>query len=143
MPAVSAPTIRLTHVGALKMIDAAVAKAEEIGFPVDIVVVDAGGNVLACVRMDGAFILSMKTATAKAMTAASHRRPSSEIDPAYASALSQASDGIITSMPGGLPIVIDGVCVGGIGVGSAPDAEDIAIARAGLAAVGAQERMPT
>jgi uncharacterized protein GlcG (DUF336 family) len=46
-------------------------------------------------------------------------------------------------MAGGLPIVVDGVCVGGIGVGSAPDAEDVAIARAGLAAIGADDRMPS
>ncbi len=138
----TAPSLRLTHRGALAVLAAAVAKAEEIDEPVDIVVVDEGGNVLACVRMDGAKLLSMHTATTKAVSAASHRRPTTEIDAAMAPSLAWASGGRLTNMAGGLPIVIDGVCVGGIGVGSSPDAEDIAIARAGLAAVGAQERMP-
>jgi glc operon protein GlcG len=142
MLAATRPTIELTHVGALRMIEAAVAKASAIGFPVDIVVVDAGGQVVASLRMSGAFVLSMETATAKARTAASHRRPTTEIDAENAAALSRASGGVITHMAGGLPIVVDGVCVGGIGIGSAPDAEDIAIAQAALAAIGAQGRMP-
>jgi uncharacterized protein GlcG (DUF336 family) len=136
------PTLRLTHRGALAAIQAAVAKADELNEPVDIVVVDEGGNVVACVRMDGAKLLSMKTATAKAVSAASHRRPTTAIDANYAAGLAAASQGWITNMAGGLPIVIGGVCVGGIGVGSSPDAEDVAIARAGLAAIGAEEQMP-
>lgn len=140
MSAFTSPSIRLTHAGAQAMIAASVAKALEIGYPVDIVIVDEGGNVVACLRMDGAFPLSMKTATAKAMTAASHRRPTTQIDAEMAPSLSRASGGVITQMAGGLPIFIEGHCIGGIGIGSAPDEEDIAIARAGLAAIGAQER---
>lgn len=136
------PTLRLTHHAALTAIQAAIAKAQSIGHPVDIVVVDEGGNVVASVRMDGAKLLSMRTATAKAMSAASHRRPTTEIDAEIAPSLAVASGGLLTNMAGGLPIVIDGICVGGIGIGSAPDAEDVAIARAGLAAIGAAERMP-
>jgi uncharacterized protein GlcG (DUF336 family) len=135
-------SIKLTHEGALTILHAAVKKAEKLREPVDIVIVDEGCNVIACIRMDGAKLLSMATATTKAATAASHRRPTTAIDEAMAPSLASASGGRITNMAGGLPIVIDGVCVGGIGVGSSPDAEDIAIARAGLAAVGAAERMP-
>lgn len=142
MSAVTLPSIKLSHAGAWKMMEAAMAKATEIGFPVNIVVVDDGGNLLGCVRMDGAFTLSMKTAMSKAKTAASHRRPTTEINAVVASALSRASGGVITDMAGGLPIFIEGVCVGAIGIGSAPDAEDIMIARAALAAIGAQERGP-
>jgi uncharacterized protein GlcG (DUF336 family) len=138
----SVPSRRLTHHGALTAVAAAVAEATRIGHPVDIVVVDEGANVVACVRMDGAKLLSMTTATTKAASAASHRRPTTEIDADMAPRLAWASGGRLTNMAGGLPIVIDGVCVGGIGVGSAPDAEDVAIARAGLAAIGAAERMP-
>lgn len=137
------PTRKLTHHGALTAINAAIAKALELGEPVDIVVVDDGGNVVASVRMDGAKLLSMLTATAKAVSAASHRRPTTEIDPDIAPGLAAASGGRLTNMAGGLPIVIGGICVGGIGIGSAPDAEDVAIARAGLAAIGAEERMPS
>jgi uncharacterized protein GlcG (DUF336 family) len=136
-------TPRLTHHGALTALQAAIAKALEIAQPVNIVVVDEGGNIVASVRMDGAKFLSMKTATAKAVSAASHRRPTTAIDADIAPSLASASGGWITNMAGGLPIVVDGVCVGGIGVGSAPDAEDVAIARAGLAAIGADDRMPS
>ena len=136
------PTLKLTHHAALTAIHAAVDKALEIGWNVDIVVVDEGGNVVACVRMDGANLLSMFTATTKAQSAASHRRPTTEIDAAMAPSLASASGGRLTNMAGGLPIVVNGICVGGIGIGSAPDEEDVAIARAGLAAIGAEERMP-
>jgi len=124
------------------MLQAAERKAAEIGWHVDIVVVDEGGNVLASLRMDDAKLLSLHTATTKAVSAASHRRPTTEIDAVMAPSLASASGGRLTNMAGGLPIVIEGVCVGGIGIGSAPDEEDVAIARAGLAAVGAAERMP-
>lgn len=135
-------TLKLTHHAVLTVIQAAAAKATEIDFPVDIVVVDAGANVMGSLRMDGAMLFSMITATAKAASAASHRRPTTEIDAAMAPSLASASGGKLTNMAGGLPIVIDGVCVGAIGIGSAPDEEDVLIARAGLAAIGAQERMP-
>ena len=136
------PTLKLTHHAALTAIHAAVDKALEIGWNVDIVVVDEGGNVVACVRMDGANLLSMFTATTKAQSAASHRRPTTEIDAEMAPSLASASGGRLTNMAGGLPIIVNGICVGGIGIGSAPDEEDVAIARAGLAAIGAEERMP-
>lgn len=140
--AVTRPSLKLTHAAALTALQAAVAKAEAIGWHVDIVIVDEGGNLLAALRMDDAKFLSMQTATNKAMSAASHRRPTTEIDAELATSLALASGGRLTNMAGGLPIVIDGICIGGIGIGSAPDDEDIAIARAGLAAIGAAERMP-
>jgi len=135
-------TLKLTHEAALTMLQAAVAKALELDWHVDIVIVDAGGNTIAALRMDDAKLLSMFTATTKAVSAASHRRPSSQIDAQMAPSLAAASGGRLTNMAGGLPIVIDGVCVGGIGVGSAPDEEDVAIAMAGLTAIGASASMP-
>lgn len=136
------PTLKLTHSAVLAMLAAAAAKAEEIGWHVNIVVVDAGGNVLGSLRMDDAKFLSMHTATTKAASAASHRRPTTAIDPVLAQDLALASGGRLTNLAGGLPIVIDDICVGGIGVGSAPDAEDVAIGMAGLAAIGAVAQMP-
>ena len=133
------------HIGAAEahiLIEAAAAKAEAIGVPQNIAVVDGAGHLVAFRRMDGAKFLSMTTATHKAQSAASHRRPTTEIDAELAVSLALASNGRLTNMAGGLPIVIDGVCVGGIGIGSAPDDEDVDIARAGLAAIGAAERMP-
>lgn len=139
---VTRPALKLTHEGALKMLAAAVAKASAMGVPQNVNIVDEGGNLLAFVRMDGAKLLSRETSLSKAITAASHRQPSSRLNPADEIKLSLAAGQRLTNLEGGLPIIIDGVCVGGIGIGSAPDDEDVAIARAGLAALGAAERMP-
>jgi glc operon protein GlcG len=136
------PTLKLTHAAVLAILTAAAAKAEEIDWHVDIVVVDASGNLLGSLRMDDAKFLSMHTATTKAISAASHRRPTAAIDAAMAQSLALASGGRLTNMAGGLPIVVDGICVGGIGIGSAPDDEDVAIGMAGLAAIGASAQMP-
>ncbi|GLK81485.1 GlcG/HbpS family heme-binding protein [Methylopila turkensis] len=132
----SAP--KLTHAGALAMIGAAVAHAEAIGAPVIVVIVDESGVDLAMARMDGAKFLSIETARSKAQTSASHRRPTPKIPADIATGLAFASHGRITQMAGGLPIMIEGQCVGGIGIGSASDEDDIAIATAALAAIGAE-----
>ena len=129
----SAP--KLTHRGAQRMIEAAATEAEAIGASVNIVIVDEGGVDLAMLRMDGAKFLSIDTARAKARTAASHRVPTPQIDADIASELAFASKGAITRMAGGLPIVTDGICIGGIGVGSAADAVDIQIASAAIASL--------
>jgi len=64
-------TICLTHDGALKAVAAGVARAVTIGVPQCLMVVDASGETLASLRMDGARFLSLRTAQAKARTAAS------------------------------------------------------------------------
>ena len=58
------------------ILSAAVAKANEIGVPMGISVVDAGGNLLGFIKMDGAFIHTNHTSFSKAYTAASIRKPS-------------------------------------------------------------------
>ncbi len=71
MSAYIVETIKLTHDGALAMIHAGIAKAAAMGVPQCIIVVDTSGEVLASVRMYGAKFLSLRTAHAKARTAAS------------------------------------------------------------------------
>ncbi|MBS7538922.1 GlcG/HbpS family heme-binding protein [Ancylobacter lacus] len=136
------PTLKLTHAGALKMLAAAVAKASEMGVPQNINIVDEGGNLLAFVRMDGAKLLSRETSLSKAITAASHRQPTSRLKPADEIKLSLAGGQRLTNLEGGLPIIVDGVCLGGIGVGSGTGEQDVAVARAGLAAIGADDQIP-
>ncbi len=80
--ATTKPSLRLTHEGALKALAGAVAKAEELGVAQNITIVDDGGNLLAFVRMDGAKLLSRETSMSKAITAASHRQPTSRLNPA-------------------------------------------------------------
>jgi len=121
----------------MAMLEAAVRRAEEMGVPQCIVVVDASGETLGEIRMTGSKFLSRKTALAKARTAASTGNLSHRVPEAVASLLSAASRGEITSLKGGYPVRIDGILVGGIGVGSGHGDQDIEVARVALAAVGA------
>nr|WP_319383010.1 heme-binding protein [uncultured Roseibium sp.] len=127
----------LTHQGALAVLLAAVEKAEAMGQPQCIVIVDANGEVLAEIRMTGAKFLSRKSALAKALTAASIGNETLSIPEAVRTAIGLATEGRVTGLPGGLPIRLDGVLLGGIGVGSGSGEQDIEVARAGLAAIGA------
>src|SRR5262245_57429593 len=79
---ITRPSVKLTHHGALLALQAAIAKAESLGVPQNITIVDDGGNLLAFVRMDGAKLLSGETSRSKAVSAASHRQPTSRLDPA-------------------------------------------------------------
>lgn len=130
-----APSATLTHTAVLSMLQAAVAKAEEMGQPQCIVIVDASGVTLGKIRMTGAKFLSLKSATAKARTAASIRAPSDAIPEAVGLSIAAATEGDVTRLGGGLPILSDGLCLGGIGVGSGSAEQDIEVAKSALAAV--------
>lgn len=136
------PVLKLTHAGALKALASAVEKAESLGVPQNITIVDEGGNLLAFVRMDGAKLLSRETSMSKAITAASHRQPTSRLDPNNEIKLAIAGGGRLTNLEGGLPIIIDGHCVGAVGVGSGTGAQDVEVARAALAGIGAEDQKP-
>jgi uncharacterized protein GlcG (DUF336 family) len=140
--AMTKPSLKLTHEGALKALAGAVAKAEELGVAQNITIVDDGGNLLAFVRMDGAKLLSRETSMSKAITAASHRQPTSRLNPADEIKLAIAGGGRLTNLEGGLPIVIAGQCVGAVGVGSGTGAQDVEVARAALAAIDAEDQKP-
>ena len=127
----------LTHAGVLAMLSAAVAKAEEMGQPQCIVIVDASGETLGEIRMTGAKFLSRKSARAKARTAASIGAPSANVPEAVRPAIAAATEGDVTGLGGGLPIQVGGYLLGGIGVGSGTPDQDITVAKAALAAIGA------
>lgn len=131
-------TEKLTHAGAMAMLAAAIAKAEEIGQPQCVAIVDASGELVAEVRMTGAKFLSRKSAFAKAQTAASNRAPSAQVPPDFRPLIGMATGGAVTGLPGGLPIRRNGETIGGVGVGSGSGEQDIAVANAALAAVGAE-----
>ena len=136
--AITKPFLKLTHEGALRALDAALKKAESLGVPQNITIVDDGGNLLAFVRMDGAKTMSIRTSQKKAISAASHRQPSGQLKAELEIKMALATDGGLTNLEGGFPIMIEGHCVGAIGVGSGTGAQDCEVARAGLAALGAQ-----
>lgn len=132
-------TLTLSHRGALNALGAAVAKAEEIGVPQNIVIVDASGVPIASIRMDGAKFLSIDTATGKARFAASHNAPSGNLPFEAGVTFGIVTKGTATNLPGGLPIRFGGKIAGGIGVGSGTGEQDLVVARAALQAVGADE----
>ena len=132
-------TVSLTHEGALKALSAAVEAAAGMGVPQCIFVVDVSGETLASLRMDGAKYLSMHTARAKARTAASGNAATGGMPFEFGTAAGIASQGGVTPLPGGLPIRFGGKLAGAIGVGSGTGEQDIAVGRAALNALGADE----
>ena len=132
------PTMKLSYAAAAKMLAAAVAHAEAMKVPQCIAIMDAGGHLLAYARTDGAAALAGGPALRKAQVSAERRHPSGALPKEYELGVGLATDGHYTNLPGGLPIVIDGHHVGGIGVSSGSGDEDLEVARAGLAAVGAK-----
>lgn len=127
-----------------QVLNAAVAKAREIRAPMGIAVVDAGGNLVGFIKMDGAFAHTNHTAYSKAYTAASVRQPTHQtnIPPDIALSISLATEGKFTTLPGGYPIVRDGLVLGGVGAAGGNAQEDMAVAQAG-AAVTAREQSPS
>ena len=132
------PSRKLTHDGIRALIDAAVAKADAMGVPMGIAVANDGARIVGYLLMDGARVLAQDSASAKAMTAASHRMPTHAIDYNIGMGLSVSTQGKVLPLRGGVPIIIDGYCVGGIGCGSGTGEQDLIVAKAALAAVGAE-----
>lgn len=134
-PAADAP--RLTTELIQRVLSAAAARASAIQVPMGIAVVDAGGNLVGFLKMEGAFIHTNHTAFAKAYTSASVRRATHEtgIPTDILTDLALATDGRITRLPGGFPLVLDGQVIGGIGVGGGNAQEDMDVAKAAAAAL--------
>lgn len=122
------------------VVTAAVAKAEEIGTKMNIAVVDAGANLKAFARMDGAWIGSIDIAQKKARTARYFDMPTGEIgklsQPGGPLFNIEVSNGGLITFPGGLPLLDkDGEIVGGIGVSGSMVENDHAVAEAGAKVV--------
>ena len=124
--------LRLTCEGATRVVAAGMEKAAQMGKPQCIAVVDDGGNLLAFSRMDGAKILSIESAIRKATTAASSRGPTGGIQGELEFRLAHATSGRLVNLKGGLPIIVEGITIGGIGVGSQTGEEDLEVAKSAL-----------
>ena len=132
-------SLKLTSNGAMKILQAAMEKAGAMGVPQCITIVDSGGHMLAFCRMDGAYVLSNDSSMKKAQTAAIYGQLTGQMDDNVAIKLALATDGKRINLPGGVPIIVDGHVIGGIGVGSGTGAQDLEVAKAGIAALdGAQ-----
>ena len=120
-----------------KISAAAEAEAKKNNWNVCIAILDDGGHVLHLIRMDGATPANARIATEKARTAAETRRSTAmweeRIKGGRTSMLGMPG---ITPVQGGLPIVIDGVCIGAVGVSGVQSHEDEQIAKAGIDTLG-------
>lgn len=125
---------------ALAAVTAAVESGRSLKCNVVAAVVDCGGNLLACLRADGAFLHSIAIAQDKAYTAAGFGIATSAL---YEAVKEPAAlrDGImhrdrLVVFGGGFPIRADGQIIGGIGVSGGSEEQDSLCAQAGLAAIG-------
>ena len=120
-----------------RMAAAAEAHARQNGWAVTIAVVDDGGHLLWLQRHDGAPPISAQLAPAKARTAALGRRDSriyeEMINGPRAAFLS--APGLEAMLEGGVVVMVEGHCVGAVGVSGVKSSEDAQIARAGIAAL--------
>jgi glc operon protein GlcG len=136
---------RLTHEGAKRMVATAIGAAREAGIAIAVAITDAGGHLIVLERMDGGRFHTVHSATTKAVCAASNKRPTSPhgaqaqpLDVAHALGLALAAGPERwTAMEGGFPIMVDGECIGGIGVSGGDWETDERIARAAVEAIGA------
>ncbi|MDX2270867.1 MAG: heme-binding protein [Cyanobacteriota bacterium] len=128
-------TRELSCQGALIVLQGAMTKATQIGIPQCIAVVDRAGHLLAYARMDGAKLLSQLSSTQKAVTAASSRVASGGIPAELELKLGLVTEGQLTNLKGGMPIVWAGEVIGAIGVGSGTGEQDVEVAQAGIQAL--------
>ena|SRR5215813_8014840 len=126
----------LTLSDARRMLDAARAEAEQRKWNVTIAVVDDGGFLLGLERLDGAPNLSPEIATRKAWTAAMTRIPTKAAEDMVKDRPALVGFPGQLRVQGGLPIVVEGECVGAVGVSGVASHEDEQVARAGIGALG-------
>jgi uncharacterized protein GlcG (DUF336 family) len=129
-------TLKQSHAA----VEAALKKAEEIGTKMDIAIVDAGANLKAFIRMDGAWIGSIDIAIKKARTARFFDMPTGEIgklsQPGGSLFNIEHSNGGLITFPGGVPLKnTEGEVIGAIGVSGSTVENDHSVAEAGASVI--------
>lgn len=129
----------ITLKDARRVIAAAEKEALKQGQPMNIAVADAGGNLVAHVRMDGAWLGSVDISIKKAWTARAFDIATGDLaGPAYPGeqfyGIHASNDGKVMIFAGGIPIREDDEVIGAIGVSGGSGAQDQAVAEAGVAA---------
>ena len=136
---------RLTNDGAKKMVATAIQHARDAGIAISVAVADGGGHLIVLERMDGGKFHTVHSSTAKAACCASSKRVTTskgavgqELDVAHALGLALAAGPERwTAMEGGAPILVNGECIGGIGVSGGDWETDARIAKAAVESIGA------
>jgi len=143
-PLVTKNRVQFNLAGAELILAAAKKKAASMGLKLNLAVVDDGGHLLAFARMDGARPASGYTAMTKAVTAATFRQETGPLPPRGEPDIllnlslqnaALASGGKVTTLKGGVPVVVDGQVIGGVGVGGGTGEQDAEVAKAGIAAL--------
>lgn len=130
----------MTSESAMKVLTAALDKANALDSPSSIAVLDSGRELIAFARLDDAPLASVEISQNKAYTAVSMKMATADLGPVvqpgapfYGLQTAQARP--FVTFGGGLPIVADGVVIGSIGVAGGSSDQDIAIATAGAEAL--------
>ncbi len=115
-------------------------RASEIGQPQNIAVVDAGGNLVSLIRMDGAWIGSVDIAINKAFTARAFDLPTADLAEnaqpgGQFYGIQQSNEGRVMIFAGGVPLKHDGQVVGAVGVSGGDGDQDTTVAEAAAAAL--------
>ena len=136
----------LTIDGAKKAIASAVAYAKKNNAPGGVIaVVDEGGNLMALERLDGTFAAGANISIGKARTAVLFKRPTKAFEDIIKNgrtAMVALPDAYFTPLQGGIPILVDGQIVGGVGVSGAMSAQqDEELAIAGAGAISGEAKM--
>lgn len=118
-----------------KISAAAIEEAVRNQWIVAVAVLDDGGHLLYFERMDGATPANARIAVAKGRTSAESRRPTLAWQERVQSRPEMLGLPGITPVRGGLPILVEGICIGAVGVSGAQSHEDEQIARAGIQAL--------
>src|SRR5262245_43363829 len=137
----------LTLDDAKRMLQAGEGAATSLGIAYNIAVVDAGGNLVAFARQDGALIGSIDLAIGKALTARIFDKPTSLLAElaqprAPLFGIQETNSGRVVIFGGGAPVVSDGVIVGAVGASAGTIEQDITVAEAAAAALGERSRDP-
>lgn len=127
------------------ILSGAEAEARKIAVDMDIAVVDDGGNLLGFIRMDRAKVTGIQISIDKAFTAACTRRKTAEYKSVgspdgMAFGIHSSHHGRFTIYGGGVPILIEGECAGGVGCSSGSPEQDEQVAQAGIDALLKQKK---
>ena len=130
----------LSHADAQAAIQVIQAEVQSRGKAAVIAVVDAHGELIALLRMDGAALASIVIAMNKAFTAAREKKPSRDLgqaarDPKDGFDMAYFGDPRYIGWGGGLPVVVNGAVVGAVAVSGLPEMEDIDVAQLGIKAI--------
>lgn len=136
MTALTRPARKMTHATVMALLSAAETEAARMGVPQCIAIADEGANLVGFLRMDGSRVLSVTSAQAKAATAAASGVPTGGMAPEMETRLALATGLRMTNLKGGLPVIVEGEVVGGIGVGSGTGDQDRQVAAAALRSLG-------